>query len=72
MDCLLIVDGNYYRLQTFDSLLLSAREQCGQCGQAMGTVNDLFLAKLIDADIRAVYFRGNVPDLVYCFEARPG
>jgi hypothetical protein len=38
----------------------------------MGTVNDLFLAKLIDADIRAVYFRGNVPDLVYCFEARPG
>ena len=55
MDCLLIVDGNYYRLQAFDLLLLSAREQCGQ---TTGSISDLFLAKITDADIRAGYLRG--------------
>ena len=51
MDCLLIVDGYYYRLQAFDSLLLSAREHCGQ---TTGSVKDLFLAKIVEADIHAV------------------
>jgi hypothetical protein len=60
MDCLLIVDGKYYRLQASDSLLLSTREQCGQ---TTGSINDLFLAKVIDADICAGYLRGNVTDL---------
>jgi hypothetical protein len=50
MDCLLIADGNYYRLQTFDSLLPSAREQCSQ---TTGSMNYLFPGKIVDADNRA-------------------
>jgi hypothetical protein len=55
MDCLLIVDGNYYRLQAFDLLLLSTREQCGQ---TTGSISDLLLPKIIDANICAGCLKG--------------
>ena len=34
-------------------------------------MNDLFLAKIFNADIRAGYLSGNVSDRVYRFGARP-
>jgi hypothetical protein len=45
--------------------MLSAREQRGQ---TQGSMKDLLLAKIINADISAGYLRGNISDLLlYAF-----
>jgi hypothetical protein len=58
MDCLLIAGGNYHSPPTFDSLLMSAREQSGQ---TTGTMKSLMqtLVQVISGEIQGDTKNGN-------------